>query len=89
MEFVTLYQAASILNALFEKNGIDRKLRPQMLYNYAKNGRLGRMGIEVITENEKKSVSLVDVKKLYVHFTSNTTKTSIDVNAMIEKIENL
>lgn len=68
MQSVTIYQAAQIINKLFEKNEISRKVTPNNLYN---DRRTGRLVVNAFEENGHWCVVLEDVKVLFEHYKSN------------------
>lgn len=53
---ISPYKVAKIVNAAFQALGVDKKIPPQMMYNYSKNGMLVK-GIKGIKELDKDQVT--------------------------------
>jgi len=72
--FITLYAAHKIVNKRLEESGLDRRIPPQMMYNYAKKNYLatvdGKIDTEVLDEWIEKFVE----KKLSQSTTTETVE---------------
>lgn len=52
-EIVTPYMVAKIVNSVFETMGNDKRIPPQMMYNYSRNGMINKVkGSKAITKEE-------------------------------------
>jgi hypothetical protein len=49
---ITLYGIHSIINAVFEKLEMTKRIPPQMMYNYAKNGRIRKNGNGMVSRED-------------------------------------
>jgi hypothetical protein len=69
-QLVTPYRAAAIVNALFQEEGIDREVKPQMLYQYAKKGSIPTVqgAINTRTGEPSRLIRMADLAEWYVKF---------------------
>ncbi len=50
---ITAYKIHKIVNAVFELEGIEKRVPPQMMYNYSRNGMINKVkGCKAYTKDE-------------------------------------
>lgn len=62
---ITPYKLHNIVNGAFEALGSDKRIPPQMMYNYSRNGMLvkGQKGIKALTKEQAKAFATKFVNK--------------------------
>ena len=66
--FYTAYEAAAIVTAWLEEKGADKKVPPQMMYNYIKPSKNGTVKIESVEINDVKMIELGTLNDWFVKY---------------------
>jgi len=62
---ITPYKIHTVVNGAFEALSNEKRIRPQMMYNYDRNGMIakGKKGVKAYTEDEVKAFATKYVNK--------------------------